>query len=221
MEWQNIESAPKDEFVLLYKDGAMRCGLWEDGKWVPAEIPILIDKVGNQIVSRELEQLRGERLALAGFLHEPTHWMRLPEPPAMTANTQTPDLVEPFAWADRLAWHKPAHRAVMANVALGSWMSAALDDPKVCEAMKADIREWFSAGEPMETLGQLIEHQATELSRLREALEQGAAFLAKLDECLPHIEGIVGLQTARGYPYTGPQFGVEMEAFRQALERLS
>lgn len=59
---------------------------------------------------------------------------------------------EPFAWVDGIEWHKPAHRSVMANVKLGSWMSAALDDPNVCDAMKADIREWFSAGEPMETL---------------------------------------------------------------------
>lgn len=40
-------------------------------------------------------------------------------------------------------------RAVMASVKLGAWMSAALDDPNVCDAMKADIREWFSAGEPV------------------------------------------------------------------------
>lgn len=26
---------------------------------------------------------------------------------------------------------------------IGSWLSAALDDPSVCEAMKADIRDWF------------------------------------------------------------------------------
>ncbi len=39
-------------------------------------------------------------------------------------------------------------RVIMASVRLGAWMSAALDDPKVCEEMKADIREWFSAGEP-------------------------------------------------------------------------
>ena len=60
------------------------------------------------------------------------------------------------AWIDGIAWHKPAHRAVMASVKLGGWMSAALDDPAVCDAMKADIREWFSAGEPMETLGQAL-----------------------------------------------------------------
>lgn len=30
--------------------------------------------------------------------------------------------------------------------AIGSWLSAALNDPNVCEAMKADIREWFDSG---------------------------------------------------------------------------
>ena len=29
------------------------------------------------------------------------------------------------------------------NDRLGSWLSAALDDPDVCEEMKADIRAWF------------------------------------------------------------------------------
>ncbi len=73
-------------------------------------------------------------------------------------------------------WHKPAHRAVMASVKLGAWMSAALDDPAVCDAMKADIREWFSAGEPMETLNQalaaaLTQPRDSEAEQMREALE--------------------------------------------------
>ena len=34
---------------------------------------------------------------------------------------------------------------VGASDALGSWMSAALDDPNVCEAMKIDINNWFAA----------------------------------------------------------------------------
>lgn len=38
------------------------------------------------------------------------------------------------------------HEAVMASVAVGGWLSAALDDPKVCDAMKADIDRWFSSG---------------------------------------------------------------------------
>ena len=40
-------------------------------------------------------------------------------------------------------------RVIMSSVRLGKWMSAALDDPNVCEEMKADIRDWFSAGEPV------------------------------------------------------------------------
>lgn len=31
------------------------------------------------------------------------------------------------------------------NDRVGSWLSAALDDPKVCEEMKADIRAWMEA----------------------------------------------------------------------------
>lgn len=31
---------------------------------------------------------------------------------------------------------------------LGAWLSAALDDPKVCDAMKADIEAWFGDGKP-------------------------------------------------------------------------
>lgn len=43
-------------------------------------------------------------------------------------------------------------RAVMASVRLGAWMNAVLDTPIVCDAMKADIDEWFSAGEPFHAL---------------------------------------------------------------------
>lgn len=32
---------------------------------------------------------------------------------------------------------------------LGKWLSAALDDPNVCDAMKADINAWFNAGQPV------------------------------------------------------------------------
>ncbi len=32
-----------------------------------------------------------------------------------------------------------------AGEAIGSWLSAALDDPKVCDEMKRDIRRWFAA----------------------------------------------------------------------------
>lgn len=57
-------------------------------------------------------------------------------------------------------WHESVHRSVMASVALGAWMSAALDDPAVCDAMKADIQEWFSAGDPVQTLAEALAHYA-------------------------------------------------------------
>lgn len=34
---------------------------------------------------------------------------------------------------------------------VGSWLSAALDDPKVCDEMKADIRAWFDGGGHLRT----------------------------------------------------------------------
>lgn len=35
-------------------------------------------------------------------------------------------------------------RIKSANVKIGAWLSAALDDPQVCDEMKNDIREWFA-----------------------------------------------------------------------------
>jgi hypothetical protein len=64
------------------------------------------------------------------------------------------------------------HRAVMASVKLGSWMSAALDDPNTCEAMKADIREWFSAGDECSRLTDRIKALSAENERLRALVEE-------------------------------------------------
>jgi hypothetical protein len=68
----------------------------------------------------------------------------------------------------------------MASVGLGKWLSAALDDPQVCDEMKKDIRLWFSAGDPIET-----QAFASENGRLRtinadllEALQATYKFLA-------------------------------------------
>lgn len=54
--------------------------------------------------------------------------------------------VQPPATQAGDALVKLEHESVMASAALGAWLSAALDDPKVCDAMKADINRWFSAG---------------------------------------------------------------------------
>lgn len=41
---------------------------------------------------------------------------------------------------------------VAASLALGAWMSAALDDSKVCDEMKRDINRWFDASMPVPAL---------------------------------------------------------------------
>ena len=54
-------------------------------------------------------------------------------------------VVSPHDLRTLLALVEAGERMREANEALGSWMSAAMDDPSVCDAMKADIRRWFEA----------------------------------------------------------------------------
>lgn len=51
-------------------------------------------------------------------------------------------------------------------------------------------------------------------ARLRTALE---AFLEKWPSVEQAVNGVLGLQAARGYPYTGPNIGKEIEQMRAAL----
>jgi hypothetical protein len=72
---------------------------------------------------------------------------------ARFASPKHPRTPEPMDATDEEYCLRLARAAIEALPArtddpLGKWMSAALDDPNVCEAMKADIREWFSAGSP-------------------------------------------------------------------------
>jgi len=78
------------------------------------------------------------------------------------------DLTPPH-WHD-LPEDAMVRRSVMASVALGSWMSAALEDPGVCDAMKSDIREWFSAGEPVQAACEVIADRDEEIERLKDVL---------------------------------------------------
>lgn len=76
----------------------------------------------------------------------------------------------PFEWVSRIKWHSPAHRSIMASVQLGKWMSAALDDPNVCDAMKADIKEWFSAGEPLQIMTAALSRFRDNRDEMKDAL---------------------------------------------------
>ena len=79
------------------------------------------------------------------------------------------------------------------SMAIGSWLSAALDDPKVCEEMKRDIRLWMDAGQPIPTSGIPAGHknEAPELydmqysqwrSRIRQSPPSPQLYEAKLQE---------------------------------------
>lgn len=87
------------------------------------------------------------------------------------------------------------HEAVQASVDVGGWLSAALDDPNVCDAMKADINRWFSAGflyldevrKLMQTEREALE---AENERLREQLSGISGRLKVMREALIHTAGI-------------------------------
>lgn len=50
-----------------------------------------------------------------------------------------------FIEAAMVRWQSPPTRQMTAaDYALGSWLSAALDDPTCCDEIKAAIREWFA-----------------------------------------------------------------------------
>ena len=73
MEWQPIETAPKDEVILLYRPDAIKWAKVAPGKWEPQEhytrpSPYweICLHIGGAYESRKWP---------------PTHWMPLPEPP--------------------------------------------------------------------------------------------------------------------------------------------
>lgn len=70
MEWQPIETAPKNCNVLLYfpRHGAVR-GSWNDGRYAQTPKPYW---------SHDRERMFGTRETRN---NQPTHWMPLPEAP--------------------------------------------------------------------------------------------------------------------------------------------
>lgn len=82
-----LSPPPEDGFYLAFEDGAVRTMMFELGRWEPVEIPVLVDRAGNEMVPREVAELRGERLKISGSLYEPTHWMDLPDGPSSDTPT--------------------------------------------------------------------------------------------------------------------------------------
>lgn len=65
----------------------------------------------------------------------------------------------------------------------------------------------------MELRHQLDEALARE-KRYRDALE---ALIVKLDACEPQLNGCIQISTVHGFPYTGPNYGNELEAARELM----
>lgn len=83
------------------------------------------------------------------------------------------------------------HEAVQASVDVGGWLSAALDDPNVCDQMKADINRWFSSGFLyLDSVRQLMQadreavraEQAAELAKFKALAETLAGALEQIEE---------------------------------------
>jgi hypothetical protein len=78
-----------------------------------------------------------------------------------------------------LASMRPAETQVSP---VAKWLSAALEDPSVCDEMKADIRAWFDAGEPGPARPVLSpEDRARVESLLRDALDYTGQRYAPID----------------------------------------
>jgi len=95
--------------------------------------------------------------------------------------------------------------------ALGKWMSAALDDPKVCKEMKADIQSWFNAQEPYQ--GRLSPHppevsaQADKLLAAERGISDGKTLvIEQLERRIKELEAD-----------KGDDAGVDVEALAKVM----
>lgn len=75
MEWQPIETAPKDgTAILAYTNSEVLSLYWSDSIWAAVNNPV--QKQGGGWVQ---EVNRSDT-----YVYCPTHWMPLPPPPALT-----------------------------------------------------------------------------------------------------------------------------------------
>ncbi len=84
MKWQPIETAPKDETVLVY-------GTWQPDWYNPPRI----DPDVHKATCLEVSNSNGDwAWYVAGtdedetYVYKPTHWMPLPLPPNVSRETQ-------------------------------------------------------------------------------------------------------------------------------------
>ncbi|MEK7817349.1 MAG: hypothetical protein AAB281_03760 [Actinomycetota bacterium] len=129
----------------------------------------------DEAVSKAPEPLRKLGEYLADLLYEDQWKTAERYLNAAVLATLHPSPEDPSGGQDVERIIKRGHDKVMIDVALGKWLSAALDDPDVCTEMKADIRAWFSSGEPVEEqlaqLAALATRSEADDGALREALD--------------------------------------------------
>jgi hypothetical protein len=74
MMWQPIETAPKDEWIILTNGETVAAGCWADTPFQEFR-----DSEGRYV--DQVDAWAGWADVLGGMQPDPTHWMALPEPP--------------------------------------------------------------------------------------------------------------------------------------------
>ena len=143
-------------------------------EWSADDILDLIDNSISDSFEQDWSSMDGAKAVVGALEHNGLRIVPTPEPAG--------ELVE------RL--DKIVRRSVMASVALGNWMSAALDDPKVCAAMKADIQEWFSAGEP-----ELVQYARAAIAAIPDRAALVASLEATAEAAATHLKTAIDLRT--------------------------
>ena len=86
--WQLIETAPKDGYMLVHEDGAIRALFRYKGEWQKIGYPAIIyPPYGDVLVGEDAKGILPSGCALEirdGCCENPTHWMPLPQPPKET-----------------------------------------------------------------------------------------------------------------------------------------
>lgn len=95
-------------------------------------------------------------------------------------------------------------------------MNSPQDKATLVERLRVQFDSWT-----MDPTFDTRQEAATHIERIeaeRDALQSAAAtFLAKLDLCQPYIDNAFVMMAIRGMEHTGPTYGEELSALRQAL----
>lgn len=94
-----------------------------------------------------------------------------------------------------------------------------------CSNRACMVRSGWESGPPDFTQATCEDHEtvvaleslSTRIKELDSVEVAAKALVAKLDECLPHIDNAFVMEAIRGRPYSGPQYGKELETLRTAL----